>query len=74
MLIDCLVHFVKANGLTRAKNFKPRQLVLAPGARMTLATSISLRRMTTRRRYPGRHRIDVLMNGGVQALKSFDVC
>jgi hypothetical protein len=71
--IKYAVHFAKSNGLVRARVFKLRRLVLAPRARMTFAKSISLERMTTRRHYPGRHGVDVLVNGVAHALIGFDV-
>lgn len=73
LLIDYAVHFVKANQSTRAKVFRLRRLVLAPSARLTLASSISLERMTTRRHYPGLHRIDALINGVAHPLGGFDL-
>lgn len=73
LLIDYAVHFGKANGQARAKVFKLRRLVLAPASRVTLGSSISLERMTTRRHYPGRHRVDVLINGVVHRLAELHV-
>jgi 3-methyladenine DNA glycosylase AlkC len=71
--IDYAVHFVKANGLTRPKVFKLRRLALAPAARVTLGDSISLKPMTTRRHYPGHHRIDLLINGVAHPLAEFHI-
>jgi 3-methyladenine DNA glycosylase AlkC len=73
LLIDYAVHFVKANGQTRAKVFKLRRLALAPAHRVELGDSISLKPMTTRRHYPGRHRIELLINGVVHPLAAFYV-
>lgn len=73
LLVDYAVHFVKANGGTRPKVFKLRRLVLPPAARTNLGGSVSFKPMTTRRPRPGRHRIDVLVNGVVFPLASFEV-
>ncbi len=73
LLIDYVVHFVKANGATRPKVFKLRKLVLAAAGSTKLADTISFRNMTTRRHYPGRHRIDLLINGVVHPLAEFTV-
>ena len=73
LLIDYAVHFVKANGATRPKVFKLRRIILAPSARMELESIVSFGDMTTRRHYPGRHRIDALVNGVVHPLAEFEV-
>jgi 3-methyladenine DNA glycosylase AlkC len=73
LIVDYLVHFVKANGATRPKVFKLRKLALPPAARVELGGTISFADMTTRRHYPGRHRIDVLINGVAHPLAEFDL-
>jgi 3-methyladenine DNA glycosylase AlkC len=73
LLIDYAVHFVKVNGATRPKVFKLRKIVLSPGERMELASTLSFEDLTTRRHYPGRHRIDLLINGIPHPLAEFDV-
>jgi hypothetical protein len=73
LLIDYAVHFVKANGATRPKVFKLRKLALSPGDRLELGGMLSFKDLTTRRHYPGRHRIDLLINGIPQPLGEFDV-
>ena len=73
LLIDFAVHFVKASGATRPKIFKLRRIELPPSGRTTLESSVSFADMTTRRHYPGRHRIDLLINGTVHPLADFDV-
>jgi 3-methyladenine DNA glycosylase AlkC len=73
LLVDYAVHFVKASGATRPKVFKLRRFVLPAGAREALAGSVSFADMTTRRHHPGRHRLDVLINGEARQLAEFDV-
>jgi 3-methyladenine DNA glycosylase AlkC len=73
LLIDYIVHFVKANGATRPKVFKLRTLALSPGERVELGSTVSFKDLTTRRHYPGRHRIDLLINGIPHPLAEFDV-
>ncbi len=73
LLIDYAVHFVKANGATSPKTFKLRRLVLPPSAQVELGSTVSFKNMTTRRHYPGRHRIDVVVNGVAYRLAEFDV-
>lgn len=73
LLIDYAVHFVKANGGTRPKVFKLRRIELSPSAFVTLESTVSFKDMTTRKHYPGRHRIDVLINGVSHPLAEFEV-
>ncbi|MFZ5675552.1 MAG: DNA alkylation repair protein [Pseudomonadota bacterium] len=73
LLIDYAVHFVKANGGTRPKVFKLRRIELPPATELPLASTVSFADMTTRKHYPGRHRIDLLVNGIAHPLTEFDV-
>ena len=73
LLVDYAVHFVKANGATKRKVFKLRRLDLPAGGRVQLASTVSFADLTTRRHYPGRHRLDALVNGTVHPLAAFDV-
>jgi hypothetical protein len=73
LLVDYAVHFVKADGKPRAKVFKLRRLELLPKATMRLSGEVSFADLTTRRHYPGAHRIDVLVNGSSRRLGSVAV-
>jgi 3-methyladenine DNA glycosylase AlkC len=73
LMVDYAVHYVKANGATRAKVFKLRKLTLAAGARVKLTSSVSFVDLTTRRHYPGLHRIELRINGVAHELGSFRV-
>jgi 3-methyladenine DNA glycosylase AlkC len=73
LLVDLVIHFVKANGRGSPKVFKLRRLTLPAGGRAELATTISLAVHTTRTPYPGRHAVDVLVNGRATGLGAFDV-
>jgi 3-methyladenine DNA glycosylase AlkC len=71
LAIDYLVHHVRANGGTSAKVFKGWVLELGAGETRTLAKQHSLKPVTTRVLYPGRHRVQVQANGVVIAEASF---
>jgi len=73
VLVDLAVHYVKANGLTRAKVFKLTTLALAPGQSAQLSKKLSLAEMTTRKHYPGAHRVEVILNGQAQPLGVFEL-
>jgi 3-methyladenine DNA glycosylase AlkC len=65
VVVDLGVHFVKASGATAPKVFKVRALRLEPGARIALGKTISLAQHSTRTHRPGRHVVDVRLNGRV---------
>lgn len=73
LLVDFCVHYVKANGQTRPKVFKLKQLELGSGAQVRLQKKISLSQLTTRQHYPGNHRVDVLVNGQTHVLGEFQL-
>ena len=73
LLVNLAVHFVKANGRAAPKVFKLARLTLAPGAREPLQTSVSLAVHTTRTPRPGRHHVDVVVNGQATRFGAFSV-
>ncbi len=73
ILIDYRVHFVKANGKTSPKVFKLKTINLEPYEAVDLNKSFSLVNMTTRKHYPGKHRIDIILNGEVKKLGEFQL-
>jgi 3-methyladenine DNA glycosylase AlkC len=73
LLVDLAVHFVKANGAGSPKIFKLRRLVLSPKGRVDLDTNVSLAVHTTRTPRPGRHAVDVLVNGQAIRAGAFEV-
>jgi 3-methyladenine DNA glycosylase AlkC len=71
LLIDYAVHYMKANGQTRPKVFKLKRVTLDRDEPLSLTIGITLADLTTRKHYPGRHDIDVLINGQRTALGRF---
>jgi 3-methyladenine DNA glycosylase AlkC len=72
LLVDVRVHFVKVRG-TGAAVFKVARLALAPRARAPLRATFSLAVHTTRVPRPGRHAVEVLVNGRPHPAGSFQV-
>ena len=72
-LVDLRIHFVKANGLTSPKVFKGRELALESGGAATVGKTVSLAQHSTRKHYPGSHRVEVLLNGATHPGGRFDV-
>ena len=73
LLVDVAVHFVKARGVGAPTVFKLGRIGLAPRERVELRTSISLAVHTTRVPRPGRHAVDVVVNGRAIRAGTFDV-
>ncbi|WP_312365730.1 DNA alkylation repair protein [Ensifer sp.] len=63
IMIDYAVHHRKANGTTSPKVFKWTSATLEPGATIEVEKRHAIRPITTRRYYPGAHRVVILVNG-----------
>ncbi len=72
-MVDLAVHYVKANGSTRAKVFKLKAVTLVPGATVDLRKTLSLKEMTTRKHFAGSHRVEALVNGQPIAVGDFQL-
>lgn len=73
LLVDLVVFFVKARGVSSPKVFKLERVELPAGGRAELSKSISLAVHTTRTPRPGRHRVEALVNGVSVPLGGFDL-
>jgi len=73
LIVDLAVHFVKAKGKTSPKVFKIKRVTLSPGQRVMLSTTVSLAVHTTRKPNPGKHNIDVIVNGTAIPIGAFEV-
>jgi hypothetical protein len=62
-LIDLRLYFVKANGSISPKVFKGDELTLEARGVATVRKSVSLAQHSTRKHYPGAHRVEVMLNG-----------
>jgi 3-methyladenine DNA glycosylase AlkC len=70
VMADLVVHFVKARG-TGAKTFKLKAVDLAPRGSVRLSKKIALKQLTTRKHYPGVHRVEAVFNGKRMKLSQF---
>ena len=71
LLIDYVVHYMKANGRSNPKVFKLKRVSLPPKGAMPVSFKIKLADLTTRKHHPGRHSVDLLVNGRSFALGAF---
>ena len=72
-LIDLRVYFVKANGSISAKVFKGAELTLEARGVASVHKLISLAQHSTRKHYPGAHRVEVMLNGAVHPGDEFEI-
>jgi hypothetical protein len=73
VVVDLRVHFVRGRGRTAIKVFKLKTVALPAAGRVSCRKTLSLADLTTRRHYPGRHRVEVVVNGRVQPIGAFVV-
>jgi 3-methyladenine DNA glycosylase AlkC len=73
LVIDYAIHHVKANGASAPKVFKGWTLQLGAGETRSLRKTHAIRPITTRRYFAGAHKVELLVNGRVQAQASFDL-
>ena len=72
-LVDIVVHFVKANGSTSPKVFKGGERSLSPGGSAVVSKLISVAQFSTRKHYPGTHRVEIQINGRREPGGSFEI-
>jgi 3-methyladenine DNA glycosylase AlkC len=72
-LVDLGVHFVKERGTTSRKVFKVKRVSLSGGSSIELSAKVSLAVHTTRKPNPGRHVVDVIVNGIAVPVGAFTV-
>ncbi len=73
LVVDYVVHFVKANGSTSGKVFKLKTAVLPPHATLPIRKTHKIAPITTRRYYPGVHRLEIQVNGQVLGGDQFEL-
>ncbi len=71
VLVDYRVHYVKKSGKANPKVFKWKELRLAAGESATLEKRHPMKHVSIRRLHPGRHGVDVMVNGEVVAADHF---
>ena len=70
--LEYAVYYLKANGKTSKKIFQAGEYEFMPGVH-TIEKKQSFRQMTTRKHYPGKHGLSVIVNGREMAVVEFDL-
>lgn len=73
LVVDYRIHYARAGGKTAPKVFKLKTFELAAGDAITLGISQTIRDFTTRRHHPGRHRVELIVNGQTMAEAAFEI-
>ncbi len=73
VMVDFRIHFMKANGKPSPKVFKMKSVTLKPNEIISLGKKVSLAEMSTRKHYPGVHKVDVMLNGVMHELGQFEL-
>jgi cytochrome P450 len=63
LIVDYVVHYARPGGAAAEKVFKWKQLTLGPGETVVLSKRQVIRDFSTRRHHPGRHRVELQING-----------
>ncbi|MFZ5973312.1 MAG: DNA alkylation repair protein [Bacteroidota bacterium] len=71
LMIDYRIYFQKKTGKAQPKVFKWKELTIHHHDILLLTKRQRFQDFTTRKHYPGRHRVEVLVNGEVMAHKDF---
>lgn len=73
LVVDYAIHYVKQSGATTKKVFKWKETSIDPGESLELIKRQRIQDFTTRKHHPGRHRVEVLVNGEVLGEQAFDL-
>lgn len=65
LVVDYVVHFMKANKKTAPKVFKLKTFDLLPLGRIHFSKSHHIKKITTREYHPGLHSIEIQVNGAI---------
>jgi len=73
LVVDFAIHYYKKSGELSPKVFKLKVLELEPNQTVHMAKSQRFQDFTTRKHYPGKHIIEILINGKSLCKKQFDL-
>lgn len=71
LVLDYGIHFMKASGVQNLKVFKLKTVTLNSGERMRIEKKHTIKPITTRRYYPGEHKVELFVNGKPYAEGTF---
>ncbi|MEI6222683.1 MAG: DNA alkylation repair protein, partial [bacterium] len=72
LMIDYRIHYMKASGRQAIKVFKLAIKNAKSGETIRITSKQSFRKISTRKHYPGKHCIDIMINGEVYEQQEFE--
>jgi 3-methyladenine DNA glycosylase AlkC len=73
LMVDYRVHYVKKGGGTSPKVFKLKEINLEANASISISKKQSFQDFTTRKHFPGKHTLEILVNGEVVRSARFEI-
>jgi 3-methyladenine DNA glycosylase AlkC len=73
LMVDYRIYYVKKKGASLPKVFKLKEVQLKPGMSITILKKQRFQDFTTRKHFPGKHKLEILVNGEVMKRATFDV-
>ena len=73
LVIDYAIHYYKKTGVLSPKVFKLKEIQLPGNGTVHLVKKHRFQDFTTRKHYPGKHAIEILMNGRIACRKEFEL-
>jgi 3-methyladenine DNA glycosylase AlkC len=73
LVVDYRVHYARAGGKSAPKVFKLKTFELPAGDAARLSISQTIRDFSTRRHHPGRHEVELIVNGQTMATAAFEI-
>jgi len=73
LVIDYAIFYCKKSGESSPKVFKLKEIELKPGSTVTISKKQSFKDFSTRKHYPGKHAIEIMVNGKVMGRKEFSL-
>jgi hypothetical protein len=73
MRVEYVIDFVKANGKRSSKIFKIAEQIINSSEKKVYSKKHSFKDLTTRKHYPGKHLISIVVNGETKATEDFMV-
>jgi 3-methyladenine DNA glycosylase AlkC len=71
LVIDYTIHYSKSSGELSGKVFKLKEVTLLPGQQIHIIKKQVFKDLTTRKHYPGKHVLEIMVNGKVMGSKAF---
>ncbi len=73
LVVDYAIHYCKKNGILSPKVFKLKELHLQGNSTVHIVKSHRFQDFTTRKHYPGKHAVEILINGKIATRKEFEL-